>query len=170
MPRLHQGGRHLPGRVAGTAGCGVSDDQPITIPIDQIETLTMTLGHQCHVVESSEASSHVRTVTITTETGIVCTFKGVMEFTYTMPTEPVAKVVPIPRTYSQGTEPGYVRDAEIDRLRDELGVLRGLLWSMTDDDACDLDHHGYCQMHNWFSEERCPNARAIEYFDGKEPA
>lgn len=66
----------------GTRGADLPKDGSVIIPIDQIESMSMTLGERCRVVEHSEANSHTRTLTITTETGWVCTFKGEMEFTF----------------------------------------------------------------------------------------
>jgi hypothetical protein len=30
-------------------------------------------------------------------------------------------------------------------------------------DPCRLDHHGYCQEHDWFNEGPCPHKRAKEF-------
>ena len=36
-----------------------------------------------------------------------------------------------------------------------------ILESLTDEDECSFDHHGYCQAHGWFDiETKCPHKRA----------
>lgn len=43
-----------------------------------------------------------------------------------------------------------------------------LLATFVDDDPCDLDHHGYCQTHNWLEPGECNVARARRLLGGGE--
>jgi len=47
--------------------------------------------------------------------------------------------------------------------------VRRLLFQLTSGTPCRLDHHGYCQEHDWFEAEECPEARALRVLDGWEP-
>lgn len=50
---------------------------------------------------------------------------------------------------------------ECEQKTKRIGELLQLLWQLTDDDTCSLDHHGYCQTHGWFDDWiKCANARA----------
>lgn len=43
----------------------------------------------------------------------------------------------------------------------ELAALRALVRDLSDDDDCQLDHHGYCQTHGWMTVDTpCPQQRA----------
>lgn len=41
-----------------------------------------------------------------------------------------------------------------------IGYLRALIYDLTSEDKCSLDHHGYCQAHGWMSASECPHRRA----------
>lgn len=47
-----------------------------------------------------------------------------------------------------------------ENIYSELVALHRLVMDLVDEDPCDLDHHGYCQAHNWFSVKTCPHKRA----------
>lgn len=51
----------------------------------------------------------------------------------------------------------------------EIDQLRGLLEDLVELNDCRLDHHGYCQAHDWFGDERCPHARAKELLKDNKP-
>jgi len=40
----------------------------------------------------------------------------------------------------------------------------------TDDEDCDLDHHGSCQAHDWFGEGPCPNGVVRKWLEQNEQA
>lgn len=42
-------------------------------------------------------------------------------------------------------------------------VLVELIRDLSYDDECSLDHHGYCQAHNWLNDDECPHARAQRF-------
>lgn len=70
--------------------------------------------------------------------------------------------MPIPR----GSHP-QSHDARIDIERHrrraaerQFAEAIALLRRLTDDDPCQLDHHGYCQTHR-LSEQPCVNAEAL---------
>jgi hypothetical protein len=54
------------------------------IPLDEIESLAMVIGESCRVA-SRVTSDGERTLTITRPDGIICCFKGQMEFTWVVP-------------------------------------------------------------------------------------
>jgi hypothetical protein len=41
-----------------------------------------------------------------------------------------------------------------------IAAIKATLAELTSDEECDLDHHGNCQMHNFFGEGECPHAVA----------
>ena len=45
-------------------------------------------------------------------------------------------------------------------LTEAMVILRDLM----DPEPCRLDHHGYCQEHNWMDESPCPQARARQFW------
>ena len=46
-------------------------------------------------------------------------------------------------------------------LEDDLEDALQIIEDTVDDEECEFDHHGHCQMHSWPNEEECPNARGI---------
>jgi hypothetical protein len=50
------------------------------IPLEQIKSVNMIIGERCRVESLNDG--HTRTLTITTEDGVICVFKGAMEFTW----------------------------------------------------------------------------------------
>ncbi len=38
--------------------------------------------------------------------------------------------------------------------------LEELVYQLTDDEECRLDHHGYCQTHCYFGRYECPTSKA----------
>jgi len=48
----------------------------------------------------------------------------------------------------------------------EIVDLIDLLRDLTDNDLCQLDHHGNCQAHGWVRGSRdCPHKRALKLLD-----
>jgi hypothetical protein len=48
-------------------------------------------------------------------------------------------------------------------------TLEKLLVDLVDPDPCRLDHHGFCQAHGWFTNDRaCPHMRARDLLDDKQ--
>jgi hypothetical protein len=64
------------------SGCG---DEIIRVPFDQIQSVRMILGDRCRVESFTDREG--RTLTITTENGTICVFKGHMKFTWVLPPE-----------------------------------------------------------------------------------
>ena len=54
------------------------------------------------------------------------------------------------------------QQGEINRLKAENLVLRGLVEDLRDPEPCSYNHDRHCQEHNWFRAERCADARAAE--------
>lgn len=55
-------------------------------------------------------------------------------------------------------------------VQDATGRVLPLLEALTDDDACALGHHGYCQVHGGGAVDgRCANAAAREFLAGAVP-
>lgn len=48
----------------------------------------------------------------------------------------------------------------ISKQRKSIRNLLRLVQDFADSQPCDLDHHGYCQAHDWFEDGECPDARA----------
>lgn len=49
----------------------------------------------------------------------------------------------------------------VDQLQVQLDDRNNLIHDLHDPGPCLLDHHGYCQEHNWFeTDPPCPDARA----------
>lgn len=55
---------------------------------------------------------------------------------------------------------------EIERLRGQAEKLASTLADFLDDEPCEFDHHGYCQMHGWLDEGECSMSRARRILDG----
>jgi len=53
------------------------------IPINKIRSLHMVIGDNCRVESFNDGTT--RTLTITRADGIICSFKGEMEFTWVLP-------------------------------------------------------------------------------------
>jgi hypothetical protein len=51
--------------------------------VDDIKSLRMVIGDNCRVESLNDGDT--RTLTVTTSDGVICTFKGDMEFTWVLP-------------------------------------------------------------------------------------
>jgi len=52
--------------------------------------------------------------------------------------------------------------SDVRQLVGDIERLRELISDLVNDDACVLDHHGYCQAHGWTETDiLCPNARGL---------
>lgn len=54
-----------------------------TIPLDAVDILRSVLGERCRVVVETRRSGE-RTITITTDEGHICTYRGRMDFSYVL--------------------------------------------------------------------------------------
>jgi len=52
------------------------------------------------------------------------------------------------------------------KLKDILKIAIQLLEMLADEDECEYDHHGYCQVHGWMdSEVECPHKQVKQFLE-----
>ena len=54
-----------------------------------------------------------------------------------------------------------LQSIDVHDITDDLEEALQIIEDTVDDEECQFDHHGHCQMHSWPNEEECPNARGI---------
>ena len=60
-------------------------------------------------------------------------------------------------------EPSVLKEElEIRKLKELLRECREVIYNLIDDEPCRYDHHGYCQAHNWLSNDVCPHKQGKE--------
>ncbi len=47
-------------------------------------------------------------------------------------------------------------------MTEEMRRALEIIYSLTDDNPCELDRHGCCRMHSWSGSGTCPNYLGLE--------